>query len=115
MARFTLLARGAAAEAIQDSGIDCEAEAENIGVIVSSGIGGLPTIEEQHLSLIHILPSAQRRHQAAGHGGAVDEARAGGVDIQRGAVFGQTQRPLPVNSTSARPPASFTKFCPVPK
>ena len=48
MARFTLLALGAAAEAIQDSGIDCEAEAENIGVIVSSGIGGLPTIEEQH-------------------------------------------------------------------
>ena len=43
-----LLALGAAAEAIQDSGIDCEAEAENIGVIVSSGIGGLPTIEEQH-------------------------------------------------------------------
>ena len=42
------LALGAAAEAIQDSGIDCEAEAENIGVIVSSGIGGLPTIEEQH-------------------------------------------------------------------
>ncbi len=48
MARFTLLALGAAAEAIQDSGIDCEAEAEDIGVIVSSGIGGLPTIEEQH-------------------------------------------------------------------
>ena len=45
MARFTLLALGAAAEAIQDSGIDCEAEAEDIGVIVSSGIGGLPTIE----------------------------------------------------------------------
>ena len=44
MARFTLLALGAAAEAIQDSGIDCEAEAENIGVIVSSGISGLPTI-----------------------------------------------------------------------
>ena len=40
------------------------------------------------------VPSAQRRHQAAGHGGAVDKARAGGVDIQRGAVFGQTQRPL---------------------
>ena len=40
------------------------------------------------------VPSAQRRHQAAGHGGAVDEARAGGVDIQRGAVFGQIQRPL---------------------
>ena len=50
MARFTLLALGAAAEAIADSGLDTEAEAEgkDIGVILSSGIGGLPTIEEQH-------------------------------------------------------------------
>ena len=48
MARFTLLALGAAAEAIADSGIDTEAEGKNIGVILSSGIGGLPTIEEQH-------------------------------------------------------------------
>ena len=32
MARFTLLALAAANEAIQDSGIDCEAEAENITV-----------------------------------------------------------------------------------
>ena len=44
------LALGAAAEAIADSGLDTEAEAEgkDIGVILSSGIGGLPTIEEQH-------------------------------------------------------------------
>ena len=48
MARFTLLALGAAAEAIADSGLDTEAEGKNIGVILSSGIGGLPTIEEQH-------------------------------------------------------------------
>ena len=48
MARFTLLALGAAAEAIADSGIDTEAEGKDIGVILSSGIGGLPTIEEQH-------------------------------------------------------------------
>ena len=48
MARFTLLALGAAAEAIADSGLDTEAEGKDIGVILSSGIGGLPTIEEQH-------------------------------------------------------------------
>ena len=48
MARFTLLALGAAAEALTDSGLDLAAEGEHIGVSVSSGIGGLPTIEEQH-------------------------------------------------------------------
>ena len=48
MARFTLLALGAAAEALADSGLDTEAEAKTTGVILSSGIGGLPTIEEQH-------------------------------------------------------------------
>ena len=48
MARFTLLALGAAKEALADSGLDTEAEAKTTGVILSSGIGGLPTIEEQH-------------------------------------------------------------------
>ena len=48
MARFTLLALGATAEAIADSGLDTEAEGKDIGVILSSGIGGLPTIEEEH-------------------------------------------------------------------
>ena len=48
MARFTVLALAAAAEAVADSGLDTEAEAKQIGVILSSGIGGLPTIEEQH-------------------------------------------------------------------
>ena len=48
MARFTLLALGAAAEALTDSGLDLAAEGEHIGVSVSSGIGGLPTIEEEH-------------------------------------------------------------------
>ena len=46
MALFTLLALGAAAEAIADSGLDTEAEGKDIGVILSSGIGGLPTIEQ---------------------------------------------------------------------
>ncbi|MCR5397100.1 MAG: beta-ketoacyl-ACP synthase II [Lachnospiraceae bacterium] len=63
MARFTKLALYAAEEAIQDSGL-CDdgeefsykskvtkIEPERIGVIVSSGIGGLDIIEEQHSRL----------------------------------------------------------------
>lgn len=48
MARFTQLAVAAAKEAIADSGLDTAREPEHIGVAVSSGIGSLPTIEEQH-------------------------------------------------------------------
>ena len=48
MARFTLLALAAAGEAIADSGLDTKTEGGSIGCILSSGIGGLPTIEEQH-------------------------------------------------------------------
>ena len=53
MARFTQLAVCAAAEALADSGLTDylpanPAEAARTGVIVSSGIGGLPTIEEEH-------------------------------------------------------------------
>ncbi|MCR5545438.1 MAG: beta-ketoacyl-ACP synthase II [Lachnospiraceae bacterium] len=63
MARFTKLALYAAEEAIKDSGLcDCEEEfsykskvtkiaPERIGVIVSSGIGGLDVIEDQHQRL----------------------------------------------------------------
>ena len=49
MARFTQLAVAAADEAVKDSGIDFTAEdTDRCGVIVSSGIGGLSTIEEEH-------------------------------------------------------------------
>ena len=49
MARFTQLAVAAAVEAVDDSGIDFEKEDTNrCGVLVSSGIGGLPTIEDEH-------------------------------------------------------------------
>lgn len=48
MDRFTQLAVVAAREAVKDSGIDLEkVNKERFGVIVSSGIGGLGTIEEQ--------------------------------------------------------------------
>ena len=49
MARFTQLAVAAADEAVKDSGIDFKTEdTERCGVIVSSGIGGLSTIEEEY-------------------------------------------------------------------
>ena len=49
MARFTQFAVAAADEAIQDSGIALEnIDHTRFGVILSSGIGGLPTIEEEH-------------------------------------------------------------------
>lgn len=49
MARFTQLAVAAAAEAVSDSGLDINStEPHRIGVIISSGIGSLPTIEEEY-------------------------------------------------------------------
>lgn len=49
MDRYTKLAMIAAKEAFEDSGLDMEQEdAERCGVIVSSGIGGLSTIETEH-------------------------------------------------------------------
>lgn len=49
MDRFTQLAVAAAVEAVEDSKISFENEDTNrCGVIVSSGIGGLSTIEEEH-------------------------------------------------------------------
>ena len=45
MARFTVLALAAAAEAVADSGLDTEAEAKQIGVILSSGIGGFTSMK----------------------------------------------------------------------
>ena len=48
MARFTQFAMIAAEEAMLDSGIYGSLPPEEMGVIVSSGIGGLKTIEEEH-------------------------------------------------------------------
>ena len=49
MARFTQFAVAAAIEAIQDSGLALEnIDRTRFGVILSSGIGGLPTIEAEH-------------------------------------------------------------------
>ncbi|HJC54788.1 MAG TPA: beta-ketoacyl-ACP synthase II [Candidatus Gemmiger stercoravium] len=49
MARFTQFAMAAAIEAMEDAGIDMEkTDAARFATIVSSGIGGLPNMEEEH-------------------------------------------------------------------
>jgi 3-oxoacyl-[acyl-carrier-protein] synthase II len=56
--RFTHLAMAGAKLAIEDSGIDLDKmQRDRIGVIVSSGIGGLKTLEEQHAILSSKGPS----------------------------------------------------------
>ena len=55
--RFAQLAMGAAKLALEDSGIDLEkTNRERFGVVVSSGIGGLRTFEDQHSNLVHKGP-----------------------------------------------------------
>ena len=47
--RFVQFAIAAARQAVQDSGLEInEANAERVGVIIGSGIGGIATIEKQH-------------------------------------------------------------------
>jgi 3-oxoacyl-[acyl-carrier-protein] synthase II len=56
--RFAQLAMGAAKKAMTDCGVDLEKVDRNrFGVIVSSGIGGLKTLEDQHSILISKGPS----------------------------------------------------------
>ena len=55
--RFAQLAMGAAKLALEDSGIDLEkTNRDRFGVVVSSGIGGLRTFEDQHSNLVHKGP-----------------------------------------------------------
>jgi len=57
MDRYSILALGAAELAVRDAGLDTEAEnGERMGCIVSSGIGGLQTLEEQHKNLLERGP-----------------------------------------------------------
>jgi 3-oxoacyl-[acyl-carrier-protein] synthase II len=56
--RFAQLAMGAAKMSMQDSGIELEKiNHDRFGVIVSSGIGGLKTLEDQHSILLAKGPS----------------------------------------------------------
>lgn len=45
--RFVHFAVGAAKQAIQDSGLDIQQHAEDVGVVIGSGIGGLNSMQEQ--------------------------------------------------------------------
>ena len=52
MDRFTQFAYAAADMAIKDAGLDqFKADPERVGIVVGSGIGGLSTIEEEHVVL----------------------------------------------------------------
>ena len=56
--RFTQLAMAAAKMAWADSGVDAgKMNRERFGVIVSSGIGGLKTLEDQHSVLLSKGPT----------------------------------------------------------
>jgi len=56
--RFVQLAMGAAKMAVQDSGVDLEkVNRHRFGTIISSGIGGLKTLEEQFTILMNKGPS----------------------------------------------------------
>ena len=56
--RFAQLAMAAAKMAVVDSGVDMEKiNRERFGVIVSSGIGGLKTLEDQHSALLDKGPN----------------------------------------------------------
>ena len=55
--KFVQFAIEAAGEAIEDAALDITSNAERIGVIVGSGIGGLRTLEDQHI----VLRSEERR------------------------------------------------------
>ena len=56
--RFAHFAMAAAKSAMRDSGLDLEKiNRERVGVLVSSGIGGLKTLEDQHTALMTKGPS----------------------------------------------------------
>lgn len=55
---FVQFALGAAAEAIEDSGLDIDhIDNERVGTIIGSGVGGLKTLEEQHKAFCDRGPS----------------------------------------------------------
>ena len=57
MDRFTHLAIAASGEALADAGLDVSVAAEEIGVMIGCGIGGLQTLEEQFKVLFERGPS----------------------------------------------------------
>ncbi|NLW83918.1 MAG: beta-ketoacyl-ACP synthase II [Phycisphaerae bacterium] len=57
MDRFTQMALASSIQAVNDSGLDFEAENKHrIGVIIGTGIGGIKEIEDQHIRLLNKGP-----------------------------------------------------------
>ena len=57
MDKYTQFAVAASNRAVEDSGLDVEAIAERVGVLVGSGIGGIETFEKQHERLMERGPN----------------------------------------------------------
>ena len=53
---FTQYAMAAAAQAMQDSGIEGKVEPERLGVYIGTGVGGMNTFETQHSRLLERGP-----------------------------------------------------------
>ncbi len=57
MDRFTQFALAAALDALKDSGIDMEKEDKwRVGVVTGAGVGGISTMEDQHVTLLNKGP-----------------------------------------------------------
>ncbi len=96
--RFVHLAVAAADMALEDSGLEItEANAERVGVVIGSGIGGLKMIEEQHRILTERGP---RRVSPFFIPGAIINMCSGLVSIRTGAK-GPNSSTVTACSTSA--------------
>lgn len=97
LSRFQQMAMVAAAEAVDDAGLDMDAvDADRVGVIIGSGIGGLGTMEEQHAVLTERGPS---RVSALLVPMMIVDLAAGAVSIRWGAR-GINYAPVSACSTS---------------
>lgn len=82
MGAFIHYAIAASDEAVRDSGLDIEANADNIGVYISSGIGDFWAIEREHEKLLNDGPSRVSPFFITS---AIVNLAAGQVSIRHGA------------------------------
>ncbi|MDR1324063.1 MAG: beta-ketoacyl-ACP synthase II [Candidatus Margulisbacteria bacterium] len=82
MSRFIQFAVAASLDAVRDSGFDIKSDPEEVGVIVSSGIGGLEIIEEAQRVLLDKGPAKISPFVVPM---MIADSAAGAVSIQTGA------------------------------